>query len=144
MNYFDNYNEWLNFNFLDDETKKELLKMKDNDDLVKESFYGYVPFGTAGMRGLKGVGTNRLNIYTIRRASQGLSDFIISKKKQKNSVVIIYDILINSEKFELETVLNFVANGIKAYIFKSLRPTPFLSYAIRNLKTFAGINNCIS
>ncbi len=91
--------------------------MKDNDDLLKESFYGYVPFGTAGMRGLMGVWTNRLNIYTIRRASQGLSDFIISKKKQKNSVVIIYDNRINSEKFALETALNFSANGIKAYMF---------------------------
>ena len=140
MNYLDNYNQWLNYDFLDEQTKIELENMKQNDELKKECFYDYVPFGTAGMRGIMGVGINRLNIYTIRRATQGLSDYIISNKKQKDGVVIIYDSRINSEKFALEAALNLAANGIKAYMFKSLRPTPFLSYAVRNLKTVAGIN----
>ena len=140
MDYMNEFSKWLSYDFLDSETKSELAKLKNNEEKIKECFYDYVPFGTAGMRGLMGVGTNRLNIYTIRRASQGLSDFIISKNKQKDGVAIIYDCRINSEKFALEAALNFAANGIKAYISKSLRPTPFLSYAVRNLHTFAGVN----
>ena len=136
----DRYNEWLQYDFLDKDTKKELLDMKGNDDKIKECFYGFVPFGTAGMRGVMGVGTNRLNIYTIRRASQGFSDFIKANKKEKNGIVVIYDSRINSKKFALEAVLNFCANGIQVFTFKSLRPTPFLSFAIRELGAFGGVN----
>lgn len=140
MTYLDRYNEWLSYEFLDKDTKKELTKLKDNDDKIKECFYGFVPFGTGGMRGIMGVGTNKMNTYTVRRATQGFSDFIKENKLQKKGIAVIYDSRINSKKFALETALTFCANGIKVYTFKSLRPTPFLSFVIRELKLAGGVN----
>ena len=140
MGYMERYNEWLGYDFLDSDTKKQLLSMKGNDEKIKESFYGFVPFGTGGMRGIMGVGTNRMNIYTVRRATQGFSDFIIANKQQKKGVAVIYDSRINSKKFALEAALTFCANGIKVYTFKSLRPTPFLSFVIRELGVAGGVN----
>lgn len=140
MGYMERYNEWLGYDFLDDDTKKQLLSMKDNDEKIKESFYDFVPFGTGGMRGIMGVGTNRMNIYTVRRATQGFSDFIKANNQQKKGVAVIYDSRINSKKFALETALTFCANGIKVYTFKSLRPTPFLSFVIRELGVAGGVN----
>ena len=140
MDYINRYNEWLRYDFLDKDTKKELLAMKGNEEKIKECFYGFVPFGTGGMRGIMGVGTNRMNVYTIRRATQGFCDFIKANKKEKMGVAITYDSRINSKKFALEATLTFCANGIKVYTFKSLRPTPFLSFVIRELKTIGGVN----
>lgn len=140
MNHIDRYNEWLKYDFLDKDTKAELLAMEGDEGKIKESFIGFVPFGTAGMRGEMGVGTNKINIYTIRRATQGFSDFINENKNDNKSVAIIYDSRINSKKFALETALTFCANGIKVYTFKSLRPTPFLSFVIRKLGLVGGVN----
>ena len=140
MDYTNRYNEWLRYGFLDKDTKKELLAMKGNEEKIKECFYGFVPFGTGGMRGIMGVGTNRMNVYTIRRATQGFCDYIKSIKKEKMGVAVTYDSRINSKKFALEAALTFCANGIKVYTFTSLRPTPFLSFVIRELKTIGGVN----
>lgn len=140
MDYMDRYNEWLNYDFLDKQTKKELIDMKNDEERIKESFYDFLSFGTGGMRGIMGVGTNRLNQYMIRRATQGFSNFIKDNKQQKKGVVITYDSRNNSKKFALEAALTFCANGIKVWTFKSLRPTPFLSFAIREMKAFGGVN----
>lgn len=140
MNYKEAYEKWKSFDFLDDDLKKELLQMEDDEEKIKDCFFDYLPFGTGGARGLMGVGTNRFNALTVRRISQGFSDYLISSDKSEQGVVITYDSRINSEKFAMEAALNFCANGIKTYMFKGIRPTPFLSFAIRNLNTAGGVN----
>ena len=133
------YNEWLNNPIIDEETKKELESIKGNEDEIEDRFYKDLEFGTAGLRGVIGIGTNRMNKYTVTKATQGLANYIIKKGGQDRGVAIAYDCRIMSEEFSMETALCLNANGIKTYRFDSLRPTPELSYAVRELGCIAGI-----
>lgn len=139
MSYKDVYRKWCEDSYFDENTKKELISISDNDEEIQDRFYRDLEFGTGGLRGVIGAGTNRLNIYTVRKASQGLSNVIISENGQEKGVVIAYDSRRMSAEFANEAALNFNANGIKTYIFESLRPTPELSFAVRELKCIAGI-----
>ena len=138
--YKDVYKEWLSNPYFDIETKKELELIKDDDKEIRERFYMDLEFGTAGIRGIIGAGTNRMNIYTVRRATQGLANYIIKQKAQDQGVAIAYDSRNMSPEFADEAALCLCANGIKAYVFESLRPTPELSFAVRELGCTAGIN----
>ena len=133
------YNEWLNSKVIDEESKKELLEIKDNDKEIEDRFYKDLEFGTAGLRGIIGIGTNRMNKYTVTKATQGLANYIISKGMQDRGVAIAYDCRIMSKEFSEETALCLNANGIKTYRFEELRPTPELSFAVRKLGCIAGI-----
>ncbi|MBN2396021.1 MAG: phospho-sugar mutase [Candidatus Atribacteria bacterium] len=141
MNTIHGYQDWLNSSIIDIDTKKELLRIKGNQKEIEDRFYKELSFGTGGLRGIVGAGTNRLNIYTIRKITQGLANYI--KKNQREpeiqTVVIAYDCRHDSDTFALEAALVLAANDIKAYLFDSLRPTPELSYAVRHLKCSAGI-----
>ncbi|MBQ2753382.1 MAG: phospho-sugar mutase [Firmicutes bacterium] len=137
--YFEKYNMWLESDAFDEKTKAELLRIKDNEEEIKERFYKDLEFGTGGLRGVIGAGCNRLNIYTVRKATQGLSDYINEKGIDNASAVIAYDSRRMSPEFALETAKVFAANGIKAYVFSSLRPTPELSFAVRRYSATAGI-----
>lgn len=134
------YNEWLSDSYFDDETKAELKRISDNDKEIEERFYTELEFGTAGLRGVIGAGTNRINKYIIRRATQGLADYILKQNNKDNAVAIAYDSRRMSPEFAMEAALTLAANGIKAYKFESLRPTPELSFAVRKLNCIAGIN----
>ena len=140
MNYQEQYQAWLNNPYFDEETKDELRAIADDDKEIKERFYKDLEFGTAGLRGVIGAGTNRMNIYTVRKATQGLANYIMQKGFQGKGVAIAYDSRRMSPEFANEAALCLAANGIKAYIFESLRPTPELSYAVRKLGCIAGIN----
>ncbi len=140
MEYRERYEGWLNDPYFDDATKEELRSIANDDNEIKERFYKDLEFGTAGLRGIIGAGTNRMNIYTVRKATQGLANYIISKDGQKKGVAIAYDSRRMSPEFADEAALCLGANGIKAYVFDSLRPTPELSYAVRSLGCIAGIN----
>ena len=137
--YMANYQEWLNNPVFDNETKKELENIKTNEEEIKERFYKNLEFGTAGLRGVIGAGTNRMNKYTVTKATQGLANYIIKKGGQEKGVAIAYDCRIMSEEFSMQTALCLNANGIKTYRFDSLRPTPELSFAVRELGCIAGI-----
>lgn len=140
MEYRERYEGWLNDPYFDEATKEELKSIAQDDNEIKERFYKDLEFGTAGLRGIIGAGTNRMNIYTVRKATQGLANYIISKEGQKKGVAIAYDSRRMSPEFADEAALCLGANGIKAYVFESLRPTPELSYAVRSLGCIAGIN----
>ena len=140
MEYRERYEGWLNDPYFDDATKEELRSIANDDNEIKERFYKDLEFGTAGLRGIIGAGTNRMNIYTVRKATQGLANYIISKDGQTTGVAIAYDSRRMSPEFADEAALCLGANGIKAYVFDSLRPTPELSYAVRSLGCIAGIN----
>ncbi len=140
MEYRENYEGWLKDPYFDEATKEELRSIAGDDNEIKERFYRDLEFGTAGLRGIIGAGTNRMNIYTVRKATQGLANYIISKDGQKKGVAIAYDSRRMSPEFADEAALCLAANGIKAYVFESLRPTPELSYAVRSLGCIAGIN----
>lgn len=129
------YYKWLSF---DEKTKNELLMVKDENEIV-DRFYKNLEFGTGGLRGVIGAGTNRMNVYTVRRATQGLANYILNKKINNPSVAIAYDSRLYSDIFAKEAALVLNANGIKTYIFNELKPTPMLSFAVRELKTTAGI-----
>ncbi len=133
------YNEWLNNPIFDEETKKELESIKENDAEIEDRFYKDLEFGTAGLRGIIGVGTNRMNKYTVTKATQGLANYIIKQNGQNRGVAIAYDCRIMSKEFSDEAALCLNANGIKTYRFEDLRPTPELSYAVRELGCIAGI-----
>ena len=133
------YQEWLNNPVFDEETKKQLEEIKDNNEEIKDRFYKNLEFGTAGLRGVIGAGTNRMNKYTVTKATQGLANYIIKKGGQEKGVAIAYDCRIMSEEFSMQTALCLNANGIKTYRFDSLRPTPELSFAVRELGCIAGI-----
>lgn len=137
--YKQKYQEWLESPIIDEETKKELKKIENNEKEIEDRFYKDLSFGTGGLRGVMGAGTNRLNIYTVRKATQGLANYICKKSGQEQGVVIAYDSRNNSKEFSKETALVLNANGIKTYLFKNLRPTPELSFAVRELKAMAGI-----
>lgn len=140
MEYRESYEEWLKNPYFDDATKEELRSIADDDNEIKERFYKELEFGTAGLRGVIGAGTNRMNIYTVRKATQGLANYIIKNNGQTKGVAIAYDSRRMSPEFADEAARCLAANGIKAYIFESLRPTPELSYAVRRLGAIAGIN----
>ena len=140
MGYRENYEEWLNDPYFDQTTKEELKSIAEDDKEIKERFYTELEFGTAGLRGIIGAGTNRMNIYTVRKATQGLANYIIKNDGQSKGVAVAYDSRRMSPEFANEAALCLAANGIKAYVFESLRPTPELSYAVRKLGCIAGIN----
>lgn len=140
MDYKKLYEEWLNNPYFDAKTKEELLSIKDDEKEIKERFYTDLEFGTAGLRGIIGAGTNRMNVYTVRKATQGLANYIIKAGFANKGVAIAYDSRRMSPEFADEAALCLCANGIKAYVFESLRPTPELSFAVRKLNCIAGIN----
>lgn len=133
------YKFWLENEYFDQQTREELQKIKDDPKEIEDRFYKYLDFGTGGLRGIIGAGTNRMNIYTVRRASQGLADFVNSIGAESKGIVIAYDSRNMSPEFALEAAKVFTGNGIKAYLFDELRPTPELSFAVRYLKAAAGI-----
>ncbi|WP_455714161.1 phospho-sugar mutase [Anaerosporobacter sp.] len=140
MDYKKLYMDWLNNPYFDEKTKEELLAIKDDEKEIKERFYTDLEFGTAGLRGVIGAGTNRMNMYTVRKATQGLANYIIKAGFASRGVAIAYDSRRMSPEFADEAALCLCANGIKAYVFESLRPTPELSFAVRQLNCIAGIN----
>ncbi|MCI5602940.1 MAG: phospho-sugar mutase [Clostridiales bacterium] len=140
MNYKELYEEWLSNPCFDDETKAELRAISDDENEIKERFYQELEFGTAGLRGIIGAGVNRMNVYTVRKATQGLANYILKVGGADKGVAIAYDSRRMSPEFADVAALCLNANGIKAYVFESLRPTPELSFAVRELKCIAGIN----
>ncbi len=139
MDYMETYRQWCTDPYFDDETKKELLSISDDQAQIEDRFYRRLEFGTGGLRGVIGAGTNRMNIYTVRQATQGLANYILSQNGQQKGVAIAYDSRIMSPEFSDEAALCLNANGIKTYRFESLRPTPELSFAVRQLGCIAGI-----
>ena len=133
------YEEWLENPYFDEATKSELKNIAEDEKEIEERFYRDLEFGTGGLRGIIGAGTNRMNIYTVRKATQGLSNFILKEKAEKKGVAIAFDSRNMSPEFAEEAALCLAANGIEAYIFPSLRPTPMLSFALRELGCTAGI-----
>ena len=140
MDYKEMYQQWLDNPYFDEETKAELKAIEGNEKEIEDRFYMDLEFGTAGLRGVIGAGTNRMNVYTVRKATQGLANYIKSVNGEAKGVAIAYDSRHMSPEFADESALCLAANGIKAYIFESLRPTPQLSYAVRRLGCIAGIN----
>lgn len=141
MEYRENYQVWLDSDYFDAATKNELKAIAEDDKEIQERFYKDLEFGTGGLRGILGAGSNRMNIYTVRKATQGLANFILKDEefKTKNSVAIAYDSRRMSPEFADEAARVLAANGIKAYVFESLRPTPELSFAVRTLNCISGI-----
>ena len=140
MDYKKLYEEWISNPYFDEETKAELKAIEQDENEIKERFYKELEFGTAGLRGVIGAGTNRMNIYTVRKTTQGLANYIAAVNGQEKGVAIAHDSRRMSPEFAKEAALCLSANGVKAYIFDSLRPTPELSYAVRKLGCIAGIN----
>jgi len=138
--YMKIYQEWLSNPYFDEATKAELKAIEGNENEIKERFYMDLEFGTAGLRGIIGAGINRMNIYVVRRATQGLANYIIKQGGADKGVAIAYDSRHMSPEFAMEAAMTLAANGIKAYKFESLRPTPELSFAVRKLGCIAGIN----
>ena len=132
------YHRWLDFPLEDPALKEELLSIKDQDEEIFDRFYQELAFGTAGLRGVLGAGTNRMNIYTVRKATQGMADYL-NEKYPQSSIAISYDSRINSLLFAEETARVMAANGITAYLYDQLMPTPALSFAVRDLKCQAGV-----
>ena len=139
MNYQEKYTEWITSDYFDEKTKDELKALEGNEKEIEDRFYKDLEFGTGGLRGVIAAGTNRINIYTVRKATQGLANYIIKQNGQEKGVAIAYDSRIMSKEFADETALCMNANGIKAYVFESLRPTPELSFAVRKLGCIAGV-----
>ena len=139
MSYMDNYNEWLASEFIDEATKEELRQIANDEKEIEDRFYRDLEFGTGGLRGVIGAGSNRLNVYTVRKATQGLANFIIKEGAQDKGVAIAFDSRRMSPEFSKEAALCLNANGIKTYRFDTLRPTPELSFALRELGCVAGI-----
>ena len=137
--YRKSYEYWLSDSYFDEETKKELRAIESDENEIKERFYKDLEFGTGGLRGIIGAGTNRMNIYTVRRATQGLANYILKEGTQDKGVAIAYDCRRMSPEFADVAALCLAANGIKTYVFDALRPTPELSFALRTLKCTAGI-----
>ncbi len=139
MSYKEVYRQWCTDPYFSEETRAELKSIEGNEKEIEDRFYKSLEFGTAGLRGVIGNGTNRMNIYTVRKASQGLANFIIKEGGQDKGVAIAYDSRHMSPEFCEEAALCLNANGIKAYVFPSLRPTPELSFAVRHLGCISGI-----
>lgn len=140
MDYKQIYEEWMRNPYFDEDTRKELAAIADDEAEKKERFYADLEFGTAGLRGIIGAGVNRMNIYVVRRATQGLANYIKKQSGESKGAAIAYDSRRMSPEFADEAALCLAANGIKAYRFESLRPTPELSFAVRHLGCIAGIN----
>ena len=140
MDYKEKYEQWRDDPYFDEETRQELKAISADDNEIKERFYQDLEFGTAGLRGIIGAGTNRMNVYVVRKTTQGLANYIISQNGQDRGVAISYDSRHMSPEFAQESALCLAANGIRAYIFDELRPTPELSFAVRQLGCIAGIN----
>ena len=139
MSYQEEFNFWLNDPYFDEDTKNELLSIKNDEKEIEDRFYKELEFGTGGLRGVIGAGTNRMNIYTVRKATQGLANYILKQGGKEKGVAIAYDSRRKSPEFADEAALCLAANGIKAYVFDSLRPTPELSFALRQLGCISGI-----
>ena len=139
MNYLEKYNEWLNDPAIDKETKEELNNIKDNNTEIQDRFYKELEFGTAGLRGVIGNGSNRMNKYTVTKATQGLANYINKNNPDHKGVAISYDSRHMSKEFSEFTALCLNANGIKTYVFEGLRPVPELSFAVRQLNCIAGV-----
>ena len=139
MSYMDTYKQWCENPYFDESVREELKSIAGNEKEIEDRFYKDLEFGTGGLRGVIGYGTNRMNVYTVRRATQGLANFIIKEGAQDKGVAIAFDSRRMSPEFSDEAALCLAANGIKAYIFPSLRPTPELSFAVRYLGCTAGI-----
>ncbi|MGZ4164773.1 MAG: phospho-sugar mutase, partial [Tumebacillaceae bacterium] len=141
MNAQTEYEHWLHHPLIDEETKRELQAIAGDQAEIEERFYRHLAFGTAGLRGVIGAGTNRINAYTVRRVTQGLANAIaeLGEEAMRRGVVIAYDSRHLSPELAFATAATLVANGIDAYLFTSLRPTPELSFAVRELGTIAGI-----
>ena len=139
MNYLEEYKKWCESPEFDEQTKKELLEIKDDTKEIEDRFYKELEFGTAGLRGVIGAGTNRMNKYTVGKATQGLANYIIEQGTQNKGVAISYDSRRMSKEFSLQTALNLYANGINTYLFENLRPVAELSFAVRNLGCTAGV-----
>ncbi|MBR0039449.1 MAG: phospho-sugar mutase [Lachnospiraceae bacterium] len=140
MNYREEYKKWKSLSFLDKTLKDELVKIENDEEAIKNQFSCFVEFGTAGMRGTMGVGPNRMNYLTIRRTTLGLAKYIVMNKAEKKGVVITFDCRNNSKEYANYVAKVLTEFGIKVYISKALRPTPFLSFAVLYMKAFAGIN----
>lgn len=139
MGFMEEFNFWLEDDYFDQQTKDELLAIRNDTKEVEDRFYKELEFGTGGLRGVIGAGTNRMNIYTVRKATQGLANYIIKQGGASKGVAIAYDSRRMSPEFADEAALCLAANGIKAYVFESLRPTPMLSFALRKLGCISGI-----
>ena len=139
MGYKDEYQFWLTDAYFDASTKEELKSIADDEKEIEDRFYKELEFGTGGLRGVIGAGTNRMNVYTVRKATQGLANYIIKQGGEKKGVAIAYDSRFMSPEFADEAALCLAANGIKAYVFDALRPTPELSFALRTLGCISGI-----
>ena len=139
MNYLEEYKKWCESPEFDEETKKELIAIKDDEKEIEDRFYKELEFGTAGLRGVIGAGTNRMNKYTVGKATQGLANYILEQGTQDKGVAISYDSRKMSKEFSTQTALILNANGIKTYLFENLRPVPELSFAVRNLGCTAGV-----
>ena len=137
--YMQEYKKWCESPEFDEETKKELIAIKDDEKEIEDRFYKELEFGTAGLRGVMGAGTNRMNKYTVGKATQGLANYILEKGTESKGVAISYDSRNNSKEFAMQTALILNANGIKTYLFENLRPVPELSFAVRNLGCTAGV-----
>ena len=139
MNFMEQYKFWLEDDYFDAKTKEELKAIADDEKEIEERFYKDLEFGTGGLRGIIGAGTNRMNLYTVRKATQGLANYILKMGTQDKGISIAYDSRFMSPEFADEAALCMAANGIKAYVFDSLRPTPELSFSVRYLGCTAGI-----
>ncbi len=139
MSYREAYEKWCTDPYFDEDTRKELAALKTDEKEIEDRFYRQLEFGTGGLRGVIGAGTNRMNIYTVRKATQGLANYIVSQDGQAKGVAIAFDSRRMSPEFAREAAFCLNANGIQTYLFESLRPTPELSFAVRELGCIAGI-----
>ena len=139
MRYKEQYDFWLKDSYFDEKTKAELQAISGDEKEIEDRFYKDLEFGTGGLRGVIGAGTNRMNIYTVRKATQGLANYIIKQGGRDRGVAIAYDSRRMSPEFADEAALCLAANGIRAYVFDALRPTPELSFALRTLHCISGI-----
>lgn len=139
MDYLQKYKQWTTDSYFDEATRTELINLQDNNDEIKDRFYKDLEFGTGGLRGVLGAGSNRMNLYTVRKATQGLANYIVKQGGADKGVAIAYDSRRMSPEFANEAAVCLNANGIKAYVFESLRPTPELSFTVRELGCISGI-----
>ena len=139
MSYLEEYKRWCEDELFDKETREELLSIKNDEEEIKDRFYKELEFGTAGLRGVIGMGTNRMNKYTVGKATQGLANYILEQGTGDKGVAISYDSRRMSDEFSLQTALILNSIGIKTYLFENLRPVPELSFAVRELGCTAGI-----
>ncbi len=139
MDYMEAYEKWCMDPYFDEATRQELTALKGNEKEIEDRFYRQLKFGTGGLRGVIGAGTNRMNIYTVRQATQGLADYVLEQGGAAKGVAIAYDSRRMSPEFAKEAALCLNGNGIQTYLFESLRPTPELSFTVRELHCIAGI-----